>query len=233
MDAATIYTELQSLASEQIARIYSRRPSTGSVMGVRFGDMGKIAKRVGTNSSLAWEIWNHSDAFEMRHLALGAMDPADVTEEELEYLAGKIDTPPLSDDLAALVHQSQFAEAKRREWTQDEREYVRRAGYCLVHLAAKAGDDSISHDEMLDHLTTIRDEIHASPNWSREMMNYVPVAVGQAHPALFDQALETAKAYGRIEVFHGDNTNCKVVDAVHELEHPKPRPVRKSRTKSA
>jgi hypothetical protein len=45
------------------------------------------------------------------------------------------------------------------------------------------------------------------------MMNFIPVAVGQRHPELFAPAVACARSYGKIDVFHGDNTNCKTMDA--------------------
>jgi hypothetical protein len=59
------------------------------------------------------------------------------------------------------------------------------------------------------------------------MMNYAPVAIGRRGEHLFEPALAAARAYGRIDVFHGDKTRCKITDAVVELTQPPQRPRRK------
>ena len=50
-----------------------------------------------------------------------------------------------------------------------------------------------------------------------------PVAIGKGRQALAKPALDTAKAYGAIDVFHGDRTHCKVWNAADALRDPKVR----------
>ena len=40
---------------------------------------------------------------------------------------------------------------------------------------------------------------------------------------LYAPALATASAFGKIEVFHGEKTNCKVPDPVALLQNPRTR----------
>ena len=70
-------------------------------------------------------------------------------------------------------------------------------------------------------LDQIGREIHDSPNWAREMMNMAPIAIGLRSAELKEAALATATAYGKVDVFHGDKTNCKVQDAVRSLNDPR------------
>ena len=52
-------------------------------------------------------------------------------------------------------------------------------------------------------------------------MNLVPIAIGLRSAELKEAAIATATAYGTVDVFHGDKTNCKVQDAVQALNDPK------------
>lgn len=151
-----------------------------------------------------------------------------MTEAIIDRWILEADFPLLSDAIAEVVYPTPLADTKRREWTASTGEFVRRAGYSLLHLAASDPKNPISDDELVEYLHRVRDEIHESPNWSREMMNFAPVAIGRRSPALYDEALAAARAYGNIDVFHGDKTNCKISDAVFELENPSKRPVRKA-----
>jgi hypothetical protein len=107
-----------------------------------------------------------------------------------------------------LPYRASFAVATREAWTADEREYVRRAGYCLVHLAAKDERDSIPDDELRTYLAMIGETIHAS-RWG-----------GSCAP--LDEALSATTAYATVDVLHGEQTNARAVDASHESTHPAP-----------
>lgn len=223
--AAHVLTELDSLSSEQVRRIYERRQPGAQILGVKFGDMGKIVKRIKRNSDVARKLWE-SGSFEARHIACNVMDPADLSEHEIDQWAGELSFPLLADDLAGLVYKTPYAEKKRRAWTARPEEFIRRAGYSLVHLAASDQHNPITDEELLGYLDLVQREIHQSANWAREMMNFIPVAVGRRSEVLFDPAVACARAYGTIDVFHGDNTNCKITDALRELIDPPKRPVR-------
>jgi hypothetical protein len=53
------------------------------------------------------------------------------------------------------------------------------------------------------------------------MMNMVPISIGLRSERLKPHAIETAQAYGKVDVFHGDKTNCKIWNAVEALNDPK------------
>ncbi|HYP60035.1 MAG TPA: hypothetical protein VEQ36_06360, partial [Thermomicrobiales bacterium] len=79
----------------------------------------------------------------------------------------------------------------------------------------------ISEGELGGYLAQIGREIHDSPNWAREMMNLAPIAIGLRSAELKEAAIATATAYGKVNVFHGDKTHCKVQDVVQALNDPK------------
>lgn len=223
----SVLAELDSLASEQIQRIYARRAPDAFILGVRFGDMGKLTKRIKCDSGLARGLWE-SGSFEARHVACAIIDPVDVTEREIDRWVEQVDVPLLSDSLAEVVYRTPFADAKRRAWMVRDDEFVRRAGYTLLSLAANDPANPISDDEVREALQTIEQEIHGSANWAREMMNYVPIAIGRRSPALYEDAVRCALGYGKVDVFHGDKTNCKVTDALRELTDPPQKKRRKA-----
>jgi hypothetical protein len=57
-------------------------------------------------------------------------------------------------------------------------------------------------------------------------MNNLPIAIGLRSPALFEAAIAAAERYGKISVFHGDKTNCKVNNPVELLNNPRTKVVR-------
>ena len=106
-------------------------------------------------------------------------------------------------------------------WTASEAEFVRRAGYSLLFGFAADSDSTLTDAEWLGWLDRIGREIHQSPNWSRESMLIAPVAIGLRSEALHAPALAISSRFGKVEVFHGDKTNCKVQDPVKLLNDPR------------
>ena len=213
-----IMTALEAAKSEQIATIYSRRNPKGRVMGVRFGDLDKLAKRLKKQDTLARQLWA-AGYFEPRYLALKALTPGSLTEDEIDAWVQDIDFPDLADVFASVVYRTPYARDRMERWTASDQDFVRRAGFALLHNFIAEPQQGLTDDEVAAYLGRIEREIHASPNWSREMMNVIPTAAGKCRPALYETALAAATAYGKIDVFHGEKTNCKVNDAVADLRN--------------
>src|SRR5688572_32522151 len=106
---ADALAQLEAAQSEQVATILARRNPQVRVLGVRFGDLDKIAKKLKRRTALAFELWE-TGSFEARILAVRAVDPADVTPELAERWVREIDYPTLADEWAAVVYQTPFAE---------------------------------------------------------------------------------------------------------------------------
>lgn len=221
MTFADVMSDLEAVRSESIAIIFSRRNPAAKTMGVRFGDMAKIAKKIKKNTPLALELWETGIA-EPRILAIRAIDPKDVTPELADRWVRETDFPIIADEWAGVVYKTPYALEKMEAWAQSQDEFVRRAGFSLLfRFAADPKQDQVSDERFREYLGQIEREIHDSPNWSREMMNLVPVAIGLRSPELHEAALATARAYTPISVFHGDKTNCKVNNAVEDLLNPR------------
>jgi 3-methyladenine DNA glycosylase AlkD len=217
-----VIEQFRQVRSDQVATILSRRNPGVNAWGVRFGDIDKIAKRIMRDSGLARQLWA-SGILEARFLACHILDPADLTEAEIDRWIDEVDYPYLADALAGVVYRTPFADAKREAWAQSSKEYARRAGFSLVYNAAADPRSDLPDARFLAYLDQIQTEIHGSPNWSREMMNLVPIAIGKRNEALYGPALNAAKTYGKIDVFHGDKTNCKIWDAAEALQDPRTR----------
>lgn len=148
-------------------------------------------------------------------------DPTAVTRAQIDRQVRELDYPVLADLFAGVVYRTPWAESYMRTWTKRKAEFVRRAGFALVYDFAGDPDRAVPDEELRAYLDQIRTEIHGSANWARETMNLAPVAIGKSRPKLAKTALAAAKAYGKVEVFHGDNTNCKVWDAAEALQDPR------------
>jgi len=217
-----VLAELEAARDPKIATIFGRRNPEAEVLGVRFGDMYAITRKIMPDAGLAAGLWR-SGSFEARVIGLRVMPAGALTEAQADAWVLEVDFPSLADDLARLVYKRPFAREKMDAWTASDRDFVRRTGYALLYGFAADRSAEISHMEWLEWLDRIGNEIHQSPNWSRESMIVLPVAIGLRDATLYDPALATASAFGTIKVFHGDKTNCKVPDPVALLENPRTR----------
>jgi hypothetical protein len=218
-----VIAQFQEVRSEQIATILSRRNPGVLAWGVKFGDLDKIVKpykKAPERSSLARELWE-TGILEARSLALMLIAPQSLTEGEIDRWVEEINYPYLADAFAGVVYKTPFRDAKLAAWTQRPEEFVRRAGFSLVYNGAADPKNPAEDPVFLRYLDQIEREIHGSANWAREMINMVPIAIGKRNDALYPHALRVAQAYGKIAVFHGDKTNCKIWDAAEALQNPK------------
>ena len=83
------------------------------------------------------------------------MRPADLTEAEIDQWVREVNWPYLADEFANLVYKTNFADAKRVEWTRSDAEFVRRAGFTLVYDAAADRSNPISDAELRGYLAQI------------------------------------------------------------------------------
>jgi len=217
-----VLAELEAVRDPKIAVIFGRRNPDAAVLGVRYGDMEIITRKIKPDANLAAGLWR-SGSFEARVLALRVMPVDALTETQADAWVLDLDFPNLADDFARLVYKRPFAFEKMETWTASDQDFVRRTGYGLLYGYAADRSVEISDEDWLDWLDRIGREIHQSPNWSRETMIVLPVAIGLSDKALYASALATASTFGKIDVFHGDKTNCKVPDPVALLQNPRTR----------
>ncbi|MGZ8566913.1 MAG: DNA alkylation repair protein [Actinomycetota bacterium] len=214
--------ELKARADPRIATIYARRNPGVDTIGVRFGDLDVLAKRIGTDHELSLRLWD-TGIVDARVLAMKIEEPEALTATHVAQMVKQLDYPTVTDLFAHVVFQTRFAVIRCRRWAAAEAEFVRRAGYTLLYDLAADPLQRMSDDELSTFLDRIPREIHGSANWARETMNMAPVAIGLARPRLKRKALAAAKAYGTVHVFHGDRTRCKVWNAVDALQDPRVR----------
>jgi 3-methyladenine DNA glycosylase AlkD len=220
MTLTDVLDHFRSVRSDQIATIYSRRNPNAEILGVRFGDIDKLAKKIKKDTPLAVELWD-SGSVEARELACRIIEPSELSEEQIDRWVQEIDYPTVADSFAGVVYKTPYARQKMEAWTQSSDEFVRRGGFTLVYQFAADPKSEIGDDVLATYLDQIGREIHTSPNWARETMNLVPIAIGKRNDALYPQALAVATDYGAVSVFHGDKTNCKIWNAVEALQDPK------------
>jgi 3-methyladenine DNA glycosylase AlkD len=133
METAQILEKLKSLCDPKAVEGMARFGiSSTNTYGVSVPVLRSLAKDIGTDHSLALELWE-SGVHEARILAALIDDPHRVSEKQMEKWARDFDSWDVVDGCCGnLFDKTPFAFKKALEWSRREEEFVRRAGYVLM-----------------------------------------------------------------------------------------------------
>jgi len=211
MTCKTALAELKKAGSAGTKKIYLRHGACEPLFGVKFGDLGKLKKRIGVNHELAQELWatGNSDA---QTLALMVVDPTKIKSAELDAWLRPLKYDLLIGMIGELAAKSSYAPAKWNKWSKSKSEQLLVAAYSLLSHWLKESADGVPIDVVEDGLEKIESQIHDVPDRARHAMNNALIAVGVFREDYRDRAFQVAEVIGKVDVDHGE-TGCKTPDA--------------------
>jgi 3-methyladenine DNA glycosylase AlkD len=192
---------------------------TPRAFGVSMSTMQPLAKRLGTDHSLAAVLWK-SGWHEARILAALVEDPRQVTPQQMNAWAADFDNWAICDTTCLrLFGRTPFAWEKARQWSTSPREFVKRAAFALMASLA-GGDKTASNAQFLDLLPLIEQGAHDERNFVKKGVNWALRRIGTRNLALNAAALELAKRLSR-----SDEAPCRWIgkDALRVLATQKMR----------
>ena len=210
MIVADVLKQLRSLGNERTAATYRRHGAKGNVLGVKYGDLGKLQKKIKVDHALAQALWA-SGLHEARILATQVADASRATKAGLQAWAKDAADGPVAEALAA---RTASAAALRTAWTKASVEGIQRAGWNLVARSAQEG--SLPAGEAREWLAQIAERIHKAPNWVRRSMLSALIAIGGIDPALRKAAEVAVGRIGPVEFDPGD-TACELPEPIPYL----------------
>ena len=218
MDLNQAMQELESLGSEQTRKTWGRHGAAEPMFGVKFGDLGKLHKRIKTDHALARALWNTGN-HDARLLGCMAADVAKATAEELKAWAVEAKDSATLEALAGFASRTPLAAEIREVWLADPK--LQRAGWSMVaHSAAARGPSggaALTEAAALGYLQRIEAGIHAAENWTRRTMMYAVLGIGGQSPALRKAAEAAIRRIGPV-AFHPGKTACEFPDPLPYLE---------------
>lgn len=183
------------------------------VYGVSIPNLRKIAKEIGVDHKLAQQLWE-TDVRETRILSSMIDDPDLVTEEQMEGWAEDFNYWEICDQCCNnLFKKTEFAYMKATEWSSDDKEFVKRAGFVL--MATLAVSDKKADDEQFEKfLPIIKKESTDNRNYVKKAVNWALRQIGKRNLNLNRKAVETAEEIQKI-----DSKSAKWIasDAIREL----------------
>ena len=207
--------QLEVAGTAQNRKVYARHGAAEPMFGVSYAELGRIAKPIKTDHTLAQELWD-SGNHDARVLALRVADAA-VLEESL---AGRwlrdVDNYILAEGLGGLCAQTSHARALSDSWRDRPDEWPASVGWFIVMCTAE--DPGVwSVEELRGLLGRIEAEIDQRPNRVRHEMNGAMIVMALRDAGLRRSVLAVATRIGPVKVDHGQ-TGCKTPEVAPYVE---------------
>ncbi|MFN0094158.1 MAG: DNA alkylation repair protein [Dehalococcoidia bacterium] len=230
MELAEALAALEQAGTEQTRKTYRRHGAPEPLFGVKFGDLGVIAKRIKVNHQLALALWE-SGNFDARNLALKVADPKQASAALLQRWAGDLQNYSLCDELSGFVGKTELGPELAAGWIASGQEWLMRLGWnCIGQVAMH--DGARPEAWFMPYLERGAASIHAAPNRAKDGVLNAIIAIGMRGGALEDAALAAAASIGVVKIDHGE-TGCRTPDIVGDIARAKAHRARKAEKKAS
>ncbi len=209
MKRAEVMKQLKSLGSAQVRKIYRNHGTVGELYGVKYGDLGKIVRKIKVDHELALELWD-TEVVDARVLATMIVDPSKMTMTALNRWMKAVDCTTLSNSLSNVAQRSPVAAKLVAKWKARKSDLVSATAWMMVAGITRESPETFTKTEYREMLKEIESGIHAAPNQTRHAMNAALIGIGTFVNER--SAIASAKRIGVVEVDHGP-TSCKTPSA--------------------
>lgn len=185
-----------------------------NTLGVSIPVLRKMAKDIGKNHSLALELWD-SGIHEARILAGFIEEPGMVTEKQMESWAKDFDSWDVCDQVCSnLFDKTLFAYTKAIEWSNNNREFVKRAGYVLMACLA-VHDKKANGSKFMKFFPLIVKGASDERNFVKKAVNWALRQMGKRSPGLNKEAIKTVK---KIQAIPSKSASWIAADTLREFK---------------
>lgn len=215
MEVDGIIREMRKHSSEKNREGMARFGiDTKYALGVNVPVMRGMAKKIGKDHAMALKLWK-TKIHEARILASMVEEPSKVTESQMDGWAGGFNSWDICDQCCMnLFYCVPFAGRKIRQYSKDEREFVRRTAFAM--MASKAMKDKGAKDrEFVAYFPLIRKYATDERNFVKKAVNWALRQTGKRNARLNREAIKTAK---EIEKMDSKAARWIAKDALRELQ---------------
>jgi 3-methyladenine DNA glycosylase AlkD len=186
-------------------------------LGLSMPFLRGLAKRIGTDHTLAARVWA-SGIHEARILAALIDDPQQVTSAQMDRWMRDFDSWDVCDQVCGnLFDRTRSGRRKAAAWARRGPEYERRAGFSL--MAAIAWHDGEAGDDVfISYLSTIENYAFDERNFVKKAVNWALRNIGKRSRRLNKSAVACAR---RIAKQDSRAARWIAADALRELTNPK------------
>lgn len=223
MTVEAIMTELEAMGSPGTKKVLSKHGIKEPFFGVKVADLKVIQKRVKKNYQLSKDLFATGNADAM-YLAGLIADEKSMTKKDLSTWVKQAKSPNIFEyTVPWIAAESAHGWELALEWIDAKEEPIAAAGWAtLGSLVAVKADEALDIPALKSLLSRVEKNIHTAPNRVRSTMNGFVIALGSYVAVLTNDAINTAKKIGVVEVNVGD-TACKVPSAADYIMKVKAR----------
>ncbi|MFD1358914.1 DNA alkylation repair protein [Fictibacillus halophilus] len=205
MNLQMVMQELEALGKERTKKIYISNGAHEPLFGVATGQMKPIAKKIVKDQSLAEELYATGN-YDAMYFAGIIADPNAMTEADFDRWIDAAYFYMLSDYVVAVtLAETDIAQAVADKWIASGEELKMSAGWsCYCWLLGNRPDLEFNESKIASMLDQVKSTIHDSPDRTKSAMNNFIYTVGVSYLPLHDNAVETAKAVGPVEIKRQD-----------------------------
>ena len=197
-------------------------------LGVRMGDIQKLAKLLGRDHALALALWD-TGVYEARMLCAYVDESDKVTVAQMDRQARAFDNWAVCDTLCfALWVRTPHAYGRIRRWSDHRREFVKRAAYALLACCALK-DREAPDEEFVAGLALIERAATDERNFVKKAVNWALRGIGTRNAGLNRAAVALAR---RLTAHEAAAPRWIGKDALRQLATPATQRHLKSRAQS-
>lgn len=218
MNPESVMQELEALGKERIKKIYMSNGAREPLFGVATGDMKPMARKIKQNQPLAEQLYATGN-YDAMYFAGVIADPKVMTGADFERWMDAAYFYMLSDYVVAVtLAETDIAQEVSDQWIASGEELRMSGGWsCYCWLLGNRPDDEFAESKMAKLLETVKNTIHDSHGRTKYAMNQFIYTVAVSYLPLHDQAVETAKAVGPVEV-KKDKAKSKLLNASENIQ---------------
>lgn len=215
MDTEQILRELKKLGRPNALQFMSKYGiNPENAFGVSIPNLRKLARFSGKNHSLAHSLWE-TEIHDARLLASLVAEPQLVTKAEMDYWAKDFYSWDVVDGFCNnLFVFTPHAYEKAIEWSREEREYLKRAGFVLMAVSA-VHKKGWGDNDFLSFFPIIKREATDERNFVKKAVNWALRQIGKRNFNLNKEAIKLAE-----EISELDSKSARWIakDALRELK---------------
>ncbi|MCG7377940.1 DNA alkylation repair protein [Paenibacillus sp. ACRSA] len=218
MNLEEVMQELEALGKERTKKIYMSNGAHEPLFGVATGAMKPMARKIRKDQTLADELYATGN-YDAMYFAGVIADPKAMTAADFERWMETAYFYMISDYIVAVtLAETDIAQEVADAWIASGDELKMSAGWsCYCWLLGSRKDDEFSSDKLEAMLEQVKDTIHDSPERTKFSMNNFIYTVATSYQPLHDQAVETAKMVGPVEV-NKDKPKSKLIQASENIQ---------------
>lgn len=213
-----VMNKLESLATDQMRKIYDAHGVRQPFWGVPTTAMRPLARKIKRNQLLAEQLYATGN-YDAMYFAGMVADPAVMTPDDFERWMNKAYFYMLADWVVAVsLAETSFAQEIADRWIESGEELRMSAGWsCYQWLLGNRPDSEFDTNKLRAMLQRATNTIHSQPNRTRYSMNGFIIAVGIHYLPLHNEALEAAEKIGKVTV-SGEKNKCSVQIAAQSIK---------------